>query len=83
MAQKGIVGGHEWFLLFTENTQFTFLFQGKKSMLEHGVNTDIFPYVFKLFRVFFNFQFPKAKFLFSLIFLFFGLNEVLNFYSLR
>lgn len=29
MVQKGIVGDHEWFLLFTENTPFTLLFQEK------------------------------------------------------
>lgn len=31
MVQKGIVGDYEWFLLFTENTQFTLLFQEKNA----------------------------------------------------
>lgn len=33
MVQKGIVGDHEWFLPFTENTQFTWSFQEKKCMV--------------------------------------------------
>lgn len=37
MVQKGIVGDHEWVLLFTGKTQFALLLQEKKCMLEHGV----------------------------------------------